>query len=224
MMKPLLTLVIAFGGVFHAMVPTLAQTQTMAQIAVSGDRTQEEDRLDRRDRGDNGHRERCFGPDARLYPGERSGTYAALSPSTQIREPEAVLVSARPASFTATNEAEPGDDKYGHPYVKEEDAKRNYLVMYTAEWCRFCHRMYPVIKSLRKEGYIVYVVDADKHPEAVKRHKVESLPTFIVMNQGKEASRIVGLCLKGKLKRRLKTREDQEKEPPEPESTAPSLY
>jgi thioredoxin 1 len=224
MTKALLTLVIALGGSIHAMVPNLAQAQTMAQIASSSGGAQEEDRLDRGSERVDGDRQRRTRSYAGFYASQRTGTYAALSPSTRTKAPDAVLISEKPADFVGTSEVEPGDDKFGHPYVKEEDAKRNYLVMYTAEWCIWCKRMYPVIKLLREEGYIVYVVDADKHPEAVKRHKVESLPTFIIMNQGQEASRIVGACLKGKLKKRLKTRKEQENESPKPAPKAPKLY
>jgi len=223
MTKALLTLVIVCGGLTHAMVPSLAQAQTMAQIAFSGDRTQEEDRLDRGSERVDGDRQRRARSYARLSTGQRTGIYALLSPTTRTETPEAILISDRPKDFVGTSEVEPGDDKYGHPYVKEEDAQKNYMVMYTAEWCIWCQRMYPVIKTLREEGYIVYVVDADKHPEAVERHKVESLPTFIFMNKGKEASRIEGACLKGKIKRRLKTRKEQEKEP-KPELSTPRLY
>lgn len=206
------------------MVPSLAQAQTVAQVALSGDRAEDENQLGTGDRGTDGDSQRCRRSYAGLTNGQRTSIYSILTPSTQTKAPDAVLISAKPSDFVQRDNTEPGDDKYGHPYVKEEDAKKNYLVMYTAEWCGWCQRMYPVIKKLRAEGYIVYVVDADKHPEAVKKHGVESLPTFIVMNQGKEASRIVGMCLKGKLKRRLKTREEQEKESVEPEPETPKLY
>jgi thioredoxin 1 len=226
MMKALLTLVIACGGLIHAMVPSLAQAQTVAQIAFSSDRVEDENQLDRRSRGVDRDRERRARSYAGLTAGQRTGSYALLSPATQTKTPDAVLITARPVNFVLKDDTEPGDDTYGHPYVKKEDAYKNYLVMYTAEWCIFCHRMYPIIKLLRKEGYIVYVVDADKHPEAAKQHGVENLPTFIIMNKGQEASRIVGACLKGRLKRRLKTREEQEKETPkpQPETKIPKLY
>lgn len=224
MMKALLTLAIVCGGMFHGTNSTLAQTQEMAPVTASRTGVEEEDRLGSEDRGTDRYRKRRLGSDARLYTGvQRTSIYAGISPSTTSAQTKAVLITARPISFVSQNDTEPGDDTYGHPYVKKADAQKNYLVMYTAEWCGFCQKMYPIIDQLRKVGYIVYVVDADKHPEAVKKHRVKNLPTFIVMNQGKEASRIVGLCLKLKLKRQLKTRKDQEVQP-KPEIPTPQLY
>lgn len=224
MMKALLTLAIVCGGMVYGTNSTLAQTQEMAPITASSLGVEEENQLGSRDRGIDRHRERRFGSDARLYTGvQRTSIYAGISPSTRTQTSNFVLISARPADFVSNVKDEPGNATYGHPYVKKEDADKNYLVMYTAEWCIWCQGMYPIIKQLRKDGYIVYVVDADKHPEAAREHQVESLPTFIVMNQGKEASRIKGACLKLKLKRRLKTRKDQEVQP-KPETPIPQLY
>lgn len=205
------------------MVPNLAPAQEVVSITLSRDGEESKDQLDQGSRGNYRHRERRFGSDARLYTNvKRSSPYAAITPSTRIEAPEAVLISAKPASFVSSN-AEPGDDKYGHPFVLKEDANKNYLAVYSAKWCTPCRLMYPVLNQLREEGYIVYYIDADTHPEAVKKHQIKSLPTFIIMNKGQEASRIVGVCLKAKLKRRLKTREEQESQPT-PKTKAPQLY
>lgn len=92
---------------------------------------------------------------------------------------------------------------------KNGDCLKNYVMMFSASWCRPCHEMYPRIKELREQGYIVYVFDVDKYTDASKRFKVQSLPTTIVMGGGKELKRFVGVVSTDQIKEYAKTKEQQ---------------
>lgn len=92
---------------------------------------------------------------------------------------------------------------------KAGDCKKNYVAMFSAEWCGPCKSMYSTIKSLREQGYIVYVFDVDKFPEAAKKYRAVSVPTFAFMDGGKEVKRVVGVTSEETFKQNLKTKAEQ---------------
>jgi thiol-disulfide isomerase/thioredoxin len=102
------------------------------------------------------------------------------------------------------------DCKCPDPSVcKNGDCKKNYVIFFTADWCRACQRMYPRIKELRDAGYIVYVFNIDKFKPAAEKFQIESLPTTVVMDQGKEVARFIGVVEKSKITNVTKTRDEQ---------------
>jgi thioredoxin 1 len=72
---------------------------------------------------------------------------------------------------------------------------------FTADWCQPCKNIKPIVKEINrdKSGLKFHMVDADIEKELVKRFKIQSLPTFIIINQGKEIKRLIGLQTKEKL-------------------------
>ena len=70
------------------------------------------------------------------------------------------------------------------------------LVDFWAEWCRPCKRVAPVIEELAQEfeGRVtVAKVDVDKESALAARFKVMSIPTVILLNDGVEVKRFVGI-------------------------------
>ena len=74
--------------------------------------------------------------------------------------------------------------------------------------------MYPLILSLRKEGYIIYVFDieSDEFKDYDAKFDVRAVPTFIVFDNGKEVTRTVGKTKEDWFHKNLKTRKVQEEE------------
>ena len=72
---------------------------------------------------------------------------------------------------------------------------------FTADWCQPCKNIKPIIKEINrdKSGLKFHMIDADIEKELVKKFKIQSLPTFIIINQGKEIKRMIGLQTKEKL-------------------------
>jgi thioredoxin 1 len=102
------------------------------------------------------------------------------------------------------------DCKCPHPSICERgDCRLNYVVLFTAKWCGACKAMYPNMEKLESQGYIVYLVDVDEHPDVVKDHKVKRMPTILIFDQGKEVKRYVGTQSFNELKSQLKTRDQQ---------------
>jgi len=92
---------------------------------------------------------------------------------------------------------------------------KNYLVMISASWCGPCKRSYPLMKKLRKEGYIIYIFDTTKSDfrDYAALYKVRAYPTFIVYDNKKEVKRSVGMTSEKWFKENLKTLKEQNEKP-----------
>lgn len=109
-----------------------------------------------------------------------------------------------------------------HDICKAGDCQKNFLVFYTSKGCFPCRRMYPVIESLNKQGYIVYTIVYEDDEKAVDTIGVKMFPTLIVYDGGKESVRLTGVQTESTLKLLLKKRAEQ-KTPPAP-SPNPDPY
>ena len=63
---------------------------------------------------------------------------------------------------------------------------------FTADWCQPCKKVKPIVEDMKKEGFQFQMVDADYEQLLVKRFEVKSIPTFILLEDGKEINRITG--------------------------------
>jgi thioredoxin-like negative regulator of GroEL len=70
---------------------------------------------------------------------------------------------------------------------------------FTAEWCEPCKKVKPVVEEMKKEGFQFQMIDADYEQLLVKQFKVSSVPTFILLEDGKELNRISGAKTKDQL-------------------------
>ena len=72
---------------------------------------------------------------------------------------------------------------------------------FTADWCQPCKNIRPIVNEINRDkpGLKFHMIDADIEKELVQRFKIQSLPTFIIINQGKEIQRLTGSQTKEKL-------------------------
>ncbi len=63
---------------------------------------------------------------------------------------------------------------------------------FTAEWCQPCKKVKPVVEAMKREGFEFQMIDADYEQSLVERFKVSSIPTFILLEDGRELSRVTG--------------------------------
>ncbi len=80
---------------------------------------------------------------------------------------------------------------------------RGVLLDFTATWCGPCQQMNPIVSRLKRQGYPVRKVDVDREAALAQQFHVNSMPTFILVVDGKERNRIVGMTSEGQLKRML---------------------
>lgn len=75
------------------------------------------------------------------------------------------------------------------------------ILDFYADWCHPCHVMHPVIEELKKElqgKAKITVIDVDKEPDQASKYSVLSIPTYVVLKDGKEIDRMMGVTPKQK--------------------------
>jgi thioredoxin 2 len=80
------------------------------------------------------------------------------------------------------------------------------LVDAWAPWCGPCHMIAPVIDQLAGEwaGRVrVVKLNVDDNPQTAARFGLRSIPTLLVMKEGREVDRLVGVQPKQEIARRL---------------------
>ena len=77
---------------------------------------------------------------------------------------------------------------------------KNALLYFSASWCRPCQRMKPIIEDLKSEGHNIQKVDVEEETLMAQYFEVTSIPTFVLIIEGKEEERIVGAAHEDKLK------------------------
>ncbi|MBN73618.1 MULTISPECIES: thioredoxin family protein [Gimesia] len=80
----------------------------------------------------------------------------------------------------------------------EEDVSNHQILLFTASWCPACVQMknneFPALRDKNWEigesqSSHIRVIDVDQHPGLTDKYNVQSLPTLILVVDGKEVSR-----------------------------------
>ncbi|MGA9769198.1 MAG: thioredoxin [Blastocatellia bacterium] len=106
-----------------------------------------------------------------------------------------LAVSIHPVTVTDANFA-----------VEVEQSALPVLLDMWAEWCGPCRMIAPVIEQLATEltGRVrVAKLNIDENPQTTGRFNVRSIPTLLVLKNGREVDRLVGLLPKQEILRRL---------------------
>ncbi|NBX27128.1 MAG: thioredoxin [Chitinophagia bacterium] len=68
-----------------------------------------------------------------------------------------------------------------------------HVLYFTADWCNPCARTKPVAEDLKRDGIIDFqFIDADSQLELVNKFEIKSIPTYILIKDGKEIKRMNG--------------------------------
>lgn len=75
------------------------------------------------------------------------------------------------------------------------------LLDFWAEWCGPCRMLSPVVDEIAEEtvGLVVGKVNVDDSPELAQQFGVMSIPTLVLIKNGTEAKRLVGVRSKSEL-------------------------
>ena len=80
-------------------------------------------------------------------------------------------------------------------YEKEVlQSKKPVLLDFTAQWCVPCHLIAPIIDEIAKERTDLKIgkVDIDQETELAQTFQVMSIPTLVVLKDGKVKNVLVG--------------------------------
>ena len=75
-----------------------------------------------------------------------------------------------------------------------------------AAWCGPCRMIAPTIEALARElsgKVLVGKLDVDANPRTASRFGVQSIPTLLVLKDGREVDRLVGVQSREAILRRL---------------------
>lgn len=89
-----------------------------------------------------------------------------------------------------------------------KDIKENNIVVvdFFATWCGPCQMYYPVFSdAAKKVSHKMIKVDIDKERELAMKWGIQSIPTTIVIKDGKEINRIMGYQTESQLISWIKT-------------------
>ena len=75
-----------------------------------------------------------------------------------------------------------------------------HILYFTAEWCNPCKRVRPIAEELDRDNVIKFqFIDADDNSDLCRKFDIKSIPTFILVEDGKEIKRINGAKTKEQL-------------------------
>lgn len=77
------------------------------------------------------------------------------------------------------------------------------LLDFTASYCKHCQDMAPALQRMEQSGFPIQEIDTTQHPEITRQHRVDRLPTFILLVEGTEVRRFVGLTAERDLRRAM---------------------
>lgn len=77
------------------------------------------------------------------------------------------------------------------------------LLDFTASYCPPCQQMVPVLERMERDQFPIRKIDTTQHPETTKEYKVDRLPTMVLLVEGKEVKRYVGLTAEEELRQAM---------------------
>lgn len=89
-------------------------------------------------------------------------------------------------------------DNYETEVIKSE---KTVLVDFNANWCGPCRMLSPVLEELSESNNNIKIVSVniDDEEDLAKEYNVFSIPCLVLIKEGKEVNRSVGLISKSEL-------------------------
>ena len=86
-------------------------------------------------------------------------------------------------------------------------AEQTVILDFWAEWCGPCMMLAPVLHEVAEENAAITVgkVNVDEEPALAQAYGISSIPTLIVIKNGKEVKRSVGVIPKAKIEELVKS-------------------
>ena len=69
---------------------------------------------------------------------------------------------------------------------------KTVVVVFHADWCKYCKALEPTLNQLEKEGVEIIKINVDEHPELARKFGIRGLPTVVYIKDGVEVGRTIG--------------------------------
>lgn len=91
----------------------------------------------------------------------------------------------------------------------EQTKNKTSLIDFWAVWCGPCRQQGPIIdrlaESLKDKSFVIGKLDVDSNPKVASQFGVSSIPTLVVLKNGQEVKRFVGVQDEATLKKALES-------------------
>ena len=85
----------------------------------------------------------------------------------------------------------------------------SHVLYFTADWCNPCQKVKPIVEEINKDSVTKFqLIDVDSEMELTKKFEIRSVPTFILIKDGKEIKRTTGAQTREQLKSFIKLVEE----------------
>ena len=81
------------------------------------------------------------------------------------------------------------------------NSDKTVLIDFYADWCGPCKMFSPIVEAVAEENEDIKVVkiDVDNAQDLAMKYQVMSIPTTVIIKDGKEVNRVVGMVSKSDL-------------------------
>ena len=89
-------------------------------------------------------------------------------------------------------------ETYEDEVIKSE---KTVLLDFYADWCGPCKMLSPILEKLSEEEINVKIckINVDDSPELASQFKIMSIPTLVVIKDGKETAKAIGMRSKAEI-------------------------
>lgn len=111
------------------------------------------------------------------------------------------------------------------------DSRRGYVLEFSATWCGPCQEVGPIVSKLARNGYPIRKVELEKEPALARKYQIKSIPTFVLVVDGREHKRLVGAASESQIRqlislvprKAVRQADPQDSRQRAPESTEPPI-
>ena len=74
------------------------------------------------------------------------------------------------------------------------NSDKRVMLDFYADWCSPCRLLLPIVKNVAEENpqYVIGKINIDESPELAAEYGVSSIPTLVVLENGREIKRSLG--------------------------------